>query len=589
MNKDDPRTSGVTNLKPNFQYNLMDEVQFDGLVRSEINQYVCNGREESAAFLVWYLKNFFRIEEQDAIDSVCDSSNDKGIDGIYVDDEEEAVYLFQSKFSQQRDMDQGDNDIRNFKGAKQWFVDQASIQRLLTSTANPILKSLVLGLKLEEKIGSKYNIFLQFITNKKFDANANEFLALNKDLEGVDANDLYKKYTYLADEEIITSPINLSLANNTHIDYALPNGTQVSVYSIRAKELLRLQGISDKTLFYKNVRYGLGRTRVNKDIRDTIMDANEHNNFFLYHNGITIVCGGFDVGTPNRLIINNYTVINGCQSILTLYENRDAVTENIYLLVKFIKLDTASSLIQKITYYANNQNSISLIDLKSNDRVQKGLKKEFNEMFNHKVLYKIKRGESETGYDEVIEIDFAAQLIESLFNNAPWTTYVKATLFSEHYYKIFSRNITAEKIYLANVIYEIIKSNSSLLHNEQIRSYGLARFFFTHLIGEMMKEDELGKLVLANPKEYVTTDLTILKNTISKLWGLITPDINAYIDKYGEEHENFFDYKNVFKNSSFVKEMTRQIKADQERILIRHPEDSFKSIFETFKTEPALQ
>lgn len=559
---------------------LMDEVQFDAIVREEVDQYVCNGREESAAFLVWYLKNFFRIEEQDAIDSVCDSPNDKGIDGIYVDDEEEAIYLFQSKFSPERDRNQGDNDLRNFTGAKQWFVDQSSIQRLLDSTANPNLKSLVYGLKIEEKLNSEYSVFSQFITNKKFDSNADEFLEVTDGLEGFDFKDLYKKYTYIADEEIITSPVNLNLTNNVGIEYSLPDRTLVNVYPIRAKELLKLQGIQDRTLFYKNVRYGLGKTRVNKDIKNTILDPNEHNNFFLYHNGITIVCGSIDKSNPNQLIINNYTVINGCQSILTLYENRGDITDNIYILTKFIKLNTTSPLIQKITYYANNQNSISLIDLKSNDRVQKGLKREFNELFHGTVLYRIKKGESDQGANEIIDIDFAAQLIEALFYKAPQNTHLKAMLFGERYYEIFSRQITAEKIYLAYTIYSIIESNVDNLTNEQIRNYGLALFFFTHLIGEILSEDELGKEILANPKEYLTTHKDHFKQAIKKLWELLIPEVNAYIDKYSEEHNNFFDYKNVFKNSTFVREMIRNIKADQQRILVRHSEDSFKAIFE---------
>ena len=43
------------------------------------------GLKESAWFLVWFLENVYRLEETDARDAVCDHSNDKGIDGIYVD------------------------------------------------------------------------------------------------------------------------------------------------------------------------------------------------------------------------------------------------------------------------------------------------------------------------------------------------------------------------------------------------------------------------------------------------------------------------------------------------------------------------
>ena len=91
----------------------MELNEFYKRMREEIAEF-SKVRDESAAFLIWFLKNFFRLEEQDAVDSVCDHKNDKGIDGIYVDDEEEVIYLFQSKFSPNDDQDQGDNDIRNF-------------------------------------------------------------------------------------------------------------------------------------------------------------------------------------------------------------------------------------------------------------------------------------------------------------------------------------------------------------------------------------------------------------------------------------------------------------------------------------------
>ena len=92
-------------------------------LRSEIQNYN-NGRSDSSAFIIWFLENFFRIDKDDAMGCVCDQKNDKGIDGIFVDDEEEIVYLIQSKFSPHDFQEQGDNDLRNFVGAKEWFKNE---------------------------------------------------------------------------------------------------------------------------------------------------------------------------------------------------------------------------------------------------------------------------------------------------------------------------------------------------------------------------------------------------------------------------------------------------------------------------------
>ena len=57
-------------------------------------------RNESASFLIWYLENYYRLDRQDAIDAVCDQHGDKGIDGIFVNDNTQTIVVFQSRMSQ---------------------------------------------------------------------------------------------------------------------------------------------------------------------------------------------------------------------------------------------------------------------------------------------------------------------------------------------------------------------------------------------------------------------------------------------------------------------------------------------------------
>ena len=295
------------------------------------------------------------MEPQDAIDSVCDHKNDKGIDGLVVDEEEETIYLFQSKFSPVDTQSQGDNDLRDFVGARSWFQSEETVQNLIDSTAHHELKSLVKRTDIKEE--TDFALTSIFVTNKHFNIHANEYIPTIVDLEAYDADKLFQQYTYFADEEIITPPIDLFLTNKTKIDYELDDGTEAKVYAIRAKELVKLKGIDDRTLFYRNVRYGVGNTRVNKSIRKTILSAIQHRMFFLYHNGITLVCGTFNEDLDKNCInIGNYAIINGCQSMLTFYENRDKLTDNLLVLTKIIKLDVSSPIVQEITFYANNQN-----------------------------------------------------------------------------------------------------------------------------------------------------------------------------------------------------------------------------------------
>jgi len=559
----------------------MELAEFYSRMRQEVEGYSSSGRQDTAAFLIWFLINYFRIEPQDSIDSVCDHTNDKGIDGIWIDDEEENIYVFQSKYSPVDDNDQGDRDIRNLNGAIAWFADETKVQQLLDSTASHELKSLVKNLGILEK--AHFNVIPIFITNKRFNIHANEYLTANPNIEGYDSDKLFKEYTYFADEEIITPPIDLVLDNPSHIEYTMQSGLNAKVYAIKARELVRLEGIQDRTLFLKNVRYGVGNTRVNKSIKSTILNDNEHANFFLYHNGITIVCGSLSEPQDHLLTISNYAVVNGCQSMLTFYEHRDKLSNRLFVLTKIINLNISSPMVRDITYYANNQNAIGLADLRSNDSVQRSLQHQFQDLFGNEIGYLRKRGEDTGTYQYVIEKDYAAQLIEAVYYGNPHNTHLKQKLFGEEYTKIFSRRIAAEKIFLSHILYDIVASNAARLNNEQIRSYGLARFYFAHALAEVIKNDELGQTIIENPREYVTTHRRKLLNSITRLWQLLIPDINADISEYTAEHYDFFDYKNVFKNSAFIAHMDRRIKVDYERLVMRNPSDSFTNIYQTIQ------
>jgi hypothetical protein len=555
----------------------MNKQELNAKIRHQVTEHAA-GRGESASFLIWFLENYFRLDHDDAIGAICDHTNDKGIDGIFVDDEDEAIYLFQSKYSTSDNQDQGDNDLRNFVGARQWFASESSVNELLNSTASQELKSLIVETNIIEKINFKK--VLVFVTNRRFNSHATEYLSVAQDIEAYDCEYLFEKYTYFADQEITFPPIDLYLSNLTKIEYELPP-TKVRVYSIQAKELLRLQGIQDRTLFYKNVRYGVGNTRINKDIKDTIENLAEHKNFFMYHNGISIVCSNLVEDLDHKKItLSNYAVINGCQSMLSFYENQSRLTNHLFILVKVIQVSGDSPLTQKVTHNANNQNAISIRDLRSNDSVQKALQREFKEVFRNQVFYVRKRGESEVGYSEIIGKDFAAQIVESVYLGNPQSTHLKQKLFGEDYSKIFSRKINAEKIYMGSLLYSTVKDNAGLLSDVHIRDYGLALCFFSFVLSEIMRESTLGKRILEKPKEYVTTKKAILMATLKKEWELITPDINIDIEEYAERHNNYFDYKNLFKNSQFVKEMSRKIRADYTRLVRRNEKDSFERIFE---------
>ncbi len=557
----------------------MELSEFYTRMRREVAAYLQPGRDASVTFLVWFLVNYFRLEMEDAIDCVCDHTNDKGIDGIHVDDEGETIYVFQSKFSPEDDNVQGDVDLRSLVGALTWFQDEASVDRLLASTASHELRSLVTRTGIRSR--TQFRVTPVFVTNKRFDVRAREYTEGFPELDAFERDRLFKEYTYFCDEEIDKPSVDLSISNTSRIDYSLLDGALVRVYSIKAKELMNLDGIQDGSLFDRNVRFGIGNTRVNKAIKKTILDAAAHKKFFLFHNGITIVCRTLEDVSDHVIRISGYAVINGCQSMVTFYENRSNLSNNLFLLVKLIKLNVDSPLVREITFSANNQNAINLSDLHSNDAVQKALQRQFGELFPNQLQYVRTRGEPEQSGVTVIHKDFAAQLYESVYLAQPFNTHLKQRLFGDDYAKIFSRSITAPKIAMAWFLHDTVAKRTELLTNSQIRDYGLARFFFASALANVLRKDPLGTNIIDNPEEYVTAHADQLRKTIDRLWSLLTPDINSDIEEYTTEL-GFFDYKNLFKNSTFVERFDRKIRTDYERLVRRNTGDSFTNIYASF-------
>ena len=79
------------------------------------------------------MEEIFRLEPQDADDACVDSQLDKGIDAIFVSEQAEEIYLFQSKVRQKRNAKLGDKDIKEFAEVRS---SAQSIRNLLDGNAS---------------------------------------------------------------------------------------------------------------------------------------------------------------------------------------------------------------------------------------------------------------------------------------------------------------------------------------------------------------------------------------------------------------------------------------------------------------------
>ena len=138
-------------------------------------QHRATGRTDSAAFLVWYLENYYRLETVEAIDAVCDQPGDKGVDGIFVNDNNQTITIFQSRIYQRADATVGDAPLRSFAGTLTQFDFATKIEALIAAAGTAQVARLARKLDLVNKIAT-HELRGEFITNLNIDANGAAFV-----------------------------------------------------------------------------------------------------------------------------------------------------------------------------------------------------------------------------------------------------------------------------------------------------------------------------------------------------------------------------------------------------------------------------
>jgi hypothetical protein len=106
------------------------------------SQHLAPKRSESASFLIWFLENYYRLDTLEAIDSVCDQSGDKGVDGIYINLADNTIDVFQSRIHQKRETSVGDAALREFCGTLSQFRSIEALNNLVASAGDAEVASL---------------------------------------------------------------------------------------------------------------------------------------------------------------------------------------------------------------------------------------------------------------------------------------------------------------------------------------------------------------------------------------------------------------------------------------------------------------
>ena len=521
-------------------------------------------RSESASFLIWYLENYYRLDTSEAVDSVVDQHGDKGIDGIYVNDDDSTITILQARVFQSAKKGVGDKPLREFAGTLGQFRDSQSLETLLDS-GKAKLAALTTRLDLSNKLNT-HEVRGDFLSNAELDSNGKSFMKGSAPISFVGRKRLVS--SYISNERSIPprAPATFDIQGLEVSEYSVDANTKSVIAPIKAVELAALDGIANQSLFAYNVRGPLGNTQVNKDITKSIRDSKTHKLFPLFHNGITVIAGRVEK-TDDAITVEDYFVVNGCQSLNALFMNRKSLTTDLRVLTKIIMLDPNSKQAQDITERSNNQNSAKPRDFMSNNRIQIRLQNEILQHYSGQYGFEIKRGEN-VGHGQVISNEEAGLYLMAFDEKTPWATHRKYQVFQEKHADLFGRQeVTADRIVMCQVIRETVDAVLVDINNRLLAKYVLTRYLLIFIVRNVLESDEFGRQIIAEPKSFVREQ--DIREKFRKLVEGILQDIVTDLNSEVDEHEDDFDYRGRLRDVNWVKELTKDTVSLREKLVRR--------------------
>jgi hypothetical protein len=122
----------------------------------------------------------------------------------------------------------------------------------------------------------------------------------------------------------------------------LPGIEQAYLGLLNSLEYLKLIQNSNEevitSIFYDNVRHWQEWNPVNKEIKDTLENDSEKIYFPLLNNGVTIIAKRI-IPTGNKFVVEDYQIVNGCQTSYVLHESKQHLNSNILIPIRLISTD----------------------------------------------------------------------------------------------------------------------------------------------------------------------------------------------------------------------------------------------------------
>ena len=286
-------------------------------------------------------------EHEELRNHVAVGDGDLGIDAYWIDETNRRLILLQAKYSARARRD----EAVSFKGAIEALVDEDYV----LAHANEVIREIYPEL-LEALIDPSYTIQAVLACGGAVAPGARRYASSANSqnwhftvggvnyikqiqLEVLDINELSSRRDDLLRDIVEPFVVLPATAIDASPSFHFMGGDFLAVQAtVPAKILIEAYDKYRSHIFEHNPRGPLGSNKVNKEIEQTLKDPLLKRHFHLLNNGLTSMCRAVVRNEPNQTLeITDFQVVNGCQTVFTLHNLRDYVTDDVQLNIRVVE------------------------------------------------------------------------------------------------------------------------------------------------------------------------------------------------------------------------------------------------------------
>lgn len=439
---------------------------------------------------------------------IIDGPGDNGVDGIFLDESRNKLYLAQSKWSS--------------SGTK--TIDTGSVEKFIRGTKLLVScnlssfnqKTKRISATIEEWVNRDPEICLLFCHNSTNKISnecmliVNEFLASNNtdqhelvSSEKFDLDDLLRAQRTIKSGSIKTTEVNI-------LNWGKIEDPYFSIYGrVNCSDVANWYDTDRDAIFSENIRSVLFDSDINEQIQNSLLENPQQ--FWYKNNGITAIANRVkrktvslgDTGQSSIWEIDNLRIVNGAQTtgaIYNAYQRDKEIVGRGYVNVKIISLEFSPfDLGATITKATNTQNKVEPKDFLALEDLQQTIA---DLMAKQGIYYSYKRGDqAKSIHPRTIDVQDAAIAIALGGNDMSLVVSAKrnsGALLDKNalYDKIFKSDIEVGKIIKWHTTNKMVEEKLYILSkSEGTSNRSLSQLllhgnrFISHLIIKDMESD----------------------------------------------------------------------------------------------------